>query len=335
MVEAIRLMRAQRGKPPSRRSTSRGLTTTLEGIGWSRSRPRVGGLPIWFGGPLRARLAAGWASLGGRLAREPDHRRGQRRRSLDGHRALSRRPGAGRDPPSAAIGVQQSMVARRPPPQKPEGTRRFYADHDPPRPAPRRGELKTMGFASAALNATANLASPAPRSVPAIIDSLRPRSIPKLSATPWAEPRRFPPRFAAEGEARDALAPPRARSTERTSPPLATASLSSVFHRRQREAGGDERGWGPGWGRLTRSPRTAEWRRDPSRVGTPRPRSKPQTVVGQSPPPNLTHPAPAARLPPPSPHAREPTCQASLEQELGQLLRHAEHAGSGRCPSSV
>jgi probable F420-dependent oxidoreductase len=157
MDEAIRLMRATWTDP---QIDFAGPHYTLKAIGMEPKPPQGGRLPIWIGGNSERALRRVGELGDGWLASQITDA-GSARRSLD---AIARfAEGAGRDP--AAIGLQ-SMVA--PPPRNPEG-KRFYADHD--RVVARVAEVKTMGFASAALNATAIFQSGA-RSVPAIIDSL-------------------------------------------------------------------------------------------------------------------------------------------------------------------
>jgi probable F420-dependent oxidoreductase len=157
MDEAIRLMRATWSDP---QIDFAGPHYTLKAIGMEPKPPQGERLPIWIGGNSKRALRRVGELGDGWLASQITDV-ASARRSLD---AIARfAEAAGRDP--ATIGLQ-SMVA--PPPRNPEG-KRFYADHD--RVVARVAELKTMGFASAALNATAIFQAGA-RSVSAIIDSL-------------------------------------------------------------------------------------------------------------------------------------------------------------------
>jgi len=157
MDEAIRLMRATW---TDAQIDFTGPHYTLTAMGMEPKPPQGARLPIWIGGnserALRrvGELGDGW--LASQITDGPTARK-----SLDTIARFAE--AAGRD--TGSIGLQ-SMVA--PPPRNPEG-KRFYAEAD--RVVARVVELKSMGFGSAALNATAIFQSGA-RSVAAIVDAL-------------------------------------------------------------------------------------------------------------------------------------------------------------------
>ena len=157
MDEAIALLRAYWGEAQVT-SDGKHYPTTL--MAMEPKPPQGRRLPIWIGGNSEAalrragRLGDGW--LASRVTDADDARR-----AIDAiHRHAA---AAGRDP--AAIGLQ-SMVA--PPPRDAEG-KRFYAEPD--RVVARVAALKAMGFAWAALNATAIFQAGA-RSVDAMLEQL-------------------------------------------------------------------------------------------------------------------------------------------------------------------
>jgi alkanesulfonate monooxygenase SsuD/methylene tetrahydromethanopterin reductase-like flavin-dependent oxidoreductase (luciferase family) len=117
-------------------------------------------LPIWVGGNSPAALRRVGQLGDGWLASQITDAESARR-ALD---AIARAAeAAGRDPKTIGL---QSMVAS--PPKNAEA-KRFYAEHD--RVVARIAELQAMGFAGAAINATAIFQAGA-RSVDAIIDTL-------------------------------------------------------------------------------------------------------------------------------------------------------------------
>ncbi|HEU5319809.1 MAG TPA: LLM class flavin-dependent oxidoreductase, partial [Methylomirabilota bacterium] len=157
MDEAIALLRAY-WEDSSITSEGKHYPTTR--MAMEPKPPQGRRLPIWIGGNSEAayrrvgRLGDGW--LASRVADADDARR-----SIDTiHRYAAE---AGRD--TGAIGLQ-SMVA--PPPRDAEG-KRFYAEPD--RVVARVAALKAMGFAWAALNATAIFQAGA-RSVDAMLEQL-------------------------------------------------------------------------------------------------------------------------------------------------------------------
>jgi probable F420-dependent oxidoreductase len=157
MDEAIQLLRA------SWRDAQIDLTGPhypVTAMAMEPKPPQGGRLPIWVGGNSPAALRRVGQLGDGWLASQITDAESARR-ALD---AIARAAeAAGRDP--KAIGLQ-SMVAS--PPKNAEA-KRFYAEHD--RVVARIAELQAMGFAGAAINATAIFQAGA-RSVDAIIDTL-------------------------------------------------------------------------------------------------------------------------------------------------------------------
>ena len=157
MDEAIALLRAYWGEP---RVDFAGRHYHATAMSMEPKPPQGRAIPIWIGGYSEAafrrvgRLGDGW--LASRVTDAADARR-----AIDAIRRHAE--AAGRDP--AQIGLQ-SMVA--PPPRDAEG-KRFYAEPD--RVVARAADLKAMGFAWIALNATAIFQAGA-RSVDAIAEAL-------------------------------------------------------------------------------------------------------------------------------------------------------------------
>jgi probable F420-dependent oxidoreductase len=157
MDEAIALLRAYWGDA---RVDFTGRHYHATAMSMEPKPPQGRAIPIWIGGYSEAafgrvgRLGDGW--LASRVSDAADARR-----AIEAIRRHAE--AAGRDP--AQIGLQ-SMVA--PPPRDAEG-KRFYAEPD--RVVARAADLKAMGFAWIALNATAIFQAGA-RSVDAIADAL-------------------------------------------------------------------------------------------------------------------------------------------------------------------
>ncbi len=157
MDEAIALLRAYWGEA---RVDFRGGHYHATAMSMEPKPPQGRAIPIWIGGYSEAafrrvgQLGDGW--LASRVTDAADARRAIE--SIRRHAEA-----AGRDP--AQIGLQ-SMVA--PPPRDAEG-KRFYAEPD--RVVARAADLKAMGFAWVALNATAIFQAGA-RSVDAMADAL-------------------------------------------------------------------------------------------------------------------------------------------------------------------
>ena len=157
MDEAIALLRAYWGEP---RVDFAGRHYHATAMSMEPKPPQGRAIPIWIGGYSEAafrrvgRLGDGW--LASRVTDAADARR-----AIEAIRRHAE--AAGRDP--AQIGLQ-SMVA--PPPRDAEG-KRFYAEPD--RVVARAADLKAMGFAWIALNATAIFQAGA-RSVDAIAEAL-------------------------------------------------------------------------------------------------------------------------------------------------------------------
>jgi probable F420-dependent oxidoreductase len=157
MDEAIRLLRAYW---TDAEVNAPGPHYPMTAMAMEPKPPQGGRLPIWIGGMSEAafrrvgQLGDGW--LASRITDATSARE-----AIGAIHAHAR--AAGRDP--SAIGLQ-SMVA--PPPRDAEG-KRFYAEPD--RVVARVAELKAMGFAWVALNATAVFQADA-RSVDAMLAAL-------------------------------------------------------------------------------------------------------------------------------------------------------------------
>jgi probable F420-dependent oxidoreductase len=160
MDEALELLRACWTQPSIDFS---GKYYALRAIGMEPKPPQGAALPVWIGGNSEAalrrvgRYGDGW--LGSRMTDAASARQ-----AIDTIRRHA--VAAGRDPDGIGL---QGMLA--PPPRADDSAgRRFYADAD--QVVQRAVELASMGFAWAAVNATAIFQSGA-RSVDAMIDRLR------------------------------------------------------------------------------------------------------------------------------------------------------------------